>query len=64
MNDVEEGGRTVFPRARVGVEPRKGSAVFWWNLLPTGMSDFRTLHGACPVIRGTKWGEWEWDCEA
>ncbi|XP_037800653.1 prolyl 4-hydroxylase subunit alpha-1-like [Penaeus monodon] len=55
MNDVEEGGRTVFPRARVGVEPRKGSAVFWWNLLPNGMSDFRTLHGACPVIRGTKW---------
>lgn len=60
MNDVEEGGRTVFPRARVGVEPRKGSAVFWWNLLPTGMSDFRTLHGACPVIRGTKWVSNKW----
>ncbi|XP_042892206.1 prolyl 4-hydroxylase subunit alpha-3-like [Penaeus japonicus] len=60
MNDVEEGGRTVFPRARVGVEPTKGSAVFWWNLLPNGMSDFRTLHGACPVIRGTKWVSNKW----
>lgn len=57
MNDVAEGGRTVFPRVGVGVAPEKGSAIFWWNLLTTGMGDDRTLHAACPVLRGTKWGE-------
>lgn len=56
MNDVSEGGWTVFPRLGVGVAPQKGSAIFWWNLLPSGKGDERTLHAACPVLRGTKWG--------
>ena len=30
---VGEGGRTVFPRVGAGVQPKAGSAVFWW--LPT-----------------------------
>ncbi|XP_071527812.1 prolyl 4-hydroxylase subunit alpha-2-like [Panulirus ornatus] len=60
MNDVEEGGRTVFPRVGVGVEPRRGSAVFWWNLLPCGRGDVRMLHAACPVLRGTKWVSNKW----
>ncbi|XP_063884809.1 prolyl 4-hydroxylase subunit alpha-1-like [Scylla paramamosain] len=55
MNDVPEGGRTVFPRLGVGVAPQKGSAIFWWNLLSSGKGDERTLHAACPVLRGTKW---------
>ena len=56
MNDVGAGGRTVFPRVGVGVAPEKGSAVFWWNLLPSGKGDVRTLHAACPVLHGIKWG--------
>ncbi|KAG7174894.1 Prolyl 4-hydroxylase subunit alpha-1-like 4 [Homarus americanus] len=55
MNKVEEGGRTAFPRVGVSVEPREGSAVFWYNLLPSGKGDLRMLHAACPVLRGTKW---------
>lgn len=60
MSDVEEGGWTVFPRLGVGVKPRQGSAVFWYNLLPSGKGDPRTLHSACPVLRGSKWVSNKW----
>ncbi|CAG0914187.1 unnamed protein product [Notodromas monacha] len=54
LSDVEAGGSTVFPDAGVAVQPTKGSAVFWHNLLRNGHGDFRTVHGGCPVIRGSK----------
>ncbi|CAL8092289.1 unnamed protein product [Orchesella dallaii] len=31
LNDVEKGGQTVFINARVGVAPKKGSAIFWFD---------------------------------
>ena len=57
LNDVQAGGRTVFPRIGAGVVPVKGSAVFWYNLFESGDPDKLTLHGACPVLYGTKWGK-------
>ena len=57
INKVPAGGRTVFPRIGVGVKPIPGSAIFWYNLLDTGEPDRLTLHGACPVLYGTKWGK-------
>ena len=53
---MASGGRTVFPRIGAGIPPVAGSAVFWYNLFPSGDADQLTLHGACPVLYGTKWG--------
>ena len=40
----------------LGIRPEAGSAVFWYNLQRSGEADRLTLHGACPVLFGTKWG--------
>ena len=56
MSDVEAGGATVFPELNLSLWPQKGSAAFWYNLLPNGIGDERTRHAACPVLIGSKWG--------
>ena len=48
----------MFPRVGAGVKPVEGSAVFWYNLHESGDPDKLTLHGACPVLYGTKWGKY------
>lgn len=57
MNDVQEGGATVFMKVNVSLWPRKGSASFWYNLRDTGEQDHRTMHAGCPVLIGNKWGK-------
>ncbi|KAI4390000.1 hypothetical protein MLD38_002159 [Melastoma candidum] len=79
LNDVEEGGETVFPAANsnfssvpwwnelsdcgkrgLAVKPRMGNAVLFWSMKPDGTVDPRSLHGSCPVIKGTKWSAPKW----
>ncbi|XP_067220216.1 prolyl 4-hydroxylase subunit alpha-2-like [Chanodichthys erythropterus] len=60
MNDVEIGGATVFPKFGVAVQPKKGSAVFWYNLLRNGEVNWNTEHAGCPVLVGTKWVANKW----
>lgn len=57
---AEQGGATVFTKLKTKVQPRRGSAVFWLNLLPSGDGDYRTRHAACPVLLGTKWVSNKW----
>ena len=64
LSDVARGGRTAFPRLGVAVPPKKGSAVFWYNLKRSGRSDMNMLHGACPVLLGSKWVANKWVREA
>ena len=94
INDVEEGGSTVFPKApsnnpteppphalamfkkgsmeynllhkchtQMAVEPKQGTAALFYSIKPDGQIDKASLHGACPVIKGTKWGAniWIWN---
>jgi len=74
LSDVEEGGETQFPRAdgkgptydftscKAGlkVRPRKGTVAIFYDMDPYGGLQEYSLHGACPVVHGTKWGGTLW----
>ena len=60
LNDVPEGGETVFPRINLSVCPRKGSAVYFAYCNAAGEIDPMTLHGGAPVRAGEKWIATKW----
>ncbi|KAF2880915.1 hypothetical protein ILUMI_25244 [Ignelater luminosus] len=60
MSDVEQGGSTVFPRLKVAVRPKKGTALIWHNLNAYGEVIKETFHTACPVLVGSKWAANKW----
>uniref|UniRef100_A0A0K8RHR2 procollagen-proline 4-dioxygenase n=1 Tax=Ixodes ricinus TaxID=34613 RepID=A0A0K8RHR2_IXORI len=60
MSDVEEGGATVFPSLGVRVSPKKGDAVFWWNIMSSWEGEMLTWHAGCPVLYGSKWIANKW----
>ncbi|MGL4603227.1 MAG: 2OG-Fe(II) oxygenase [Iodobacter sp.] len=60
LNDVEEGGETVFPELGLAVAPKKGSAVYFEYCNSEGQVDPKTLHGGNPVLKGEKWIATKW----
>ena len=67
MEGPDAGGETAFPKGADGagfkVQPGKGSAVLFYNLLEDGNGDDLALHAALPIHRGEKWlaNFWVWD---
>ena len=60
LNDVEEGGTTIFPDIGLEVVPKKGSAVYFEYTNTKNQLDRLTLHGGSPVTRGEKWIVTKW----
>ena len=56
LNDVEEGGYTIFPKLDIEIDPRPGRIVFFQNIwLGSPHRHDQSLHGGAPVMAGTKW---------
>ncbi|XP_010266901.1 PREDICTED: probable prolyl 4-hydroxylase 3 [Nelumbo nucifera] len=44
----------------LSVKPKMGDAILFWSMRPDATLDPSSLHGACPVIKGTKWSCAKW----
>ncbi|WOL11970.1 prolyl 4-hydroxylase, alpha subunit [Canna indica] len=44
----------------LGVKPKMGDALLFYNMKPDATMDPQSLHGGCPVIRGNKWSATKW----
>jgi len=60
LSDVEKGGHTVFTKLGLTFYPKRGDAVFWYNLFRNGTGNYETQHASCPVLSGSKWVVNKW----
>ena len=60
LNDVIEGGETVFPEAGLSVVPRQGNGLYFEYTNSRLQVDPRSAHGGAPVRRGEKWIVTKW----
>jgi prolyl 4-hydroxylase len=60
LNDVADGGETVFPDAGIAVACRRGSAVYFRYMNGQRQLDPLSLHGGSPVRQGDKWIATRW----
>ena len=54
LDDVLEGGNTVFPFLGISVAPKVGTALVWQNIRTDETRINETSHAGCPVIIGNK----------
>lgn len=56
LRDVPKGGGTGFNLLGIEVQPRKGTMIFWHNVLPdTNKRDPFSKHAGLPVLEGEKY---------
>jgi prolyl 4-hydroxylase len=64
LNDVEEGGETVFPKLNITVKPQKGDLLYFKYNYPDNNINRLTYHGGRPVLPNhEKWIHTTWICE-
>lgn len=64
LNDVEEGGETVFPKLNITVKPQKGDMLYFKYDYPDNNVNRLTLHAGRPVLPNQeKWIHTTWICE-
>ncbi|EFN51228.1 hypothetical protein CHLNCDRAFT_141231 [Chlorella variabilis] len=51
---------TECARRHLAAKPTKGSAVLFHSIKPSGDLERRSLHTACPVVKGEKWSAPKW----
>jgi hypothetical protein len=50
LNDVKEGGETVFPTLNISVTPKQGTAIIWRSLDADGKCDKRSIHACMHTV--------------
>jgi prolyl 4-hydroxylase len=60
LNDVAEGGATVFDGLGLSVQPQAGALLLWNNMLPDGTPNPAVRHAALPVVSGVKYVITKW----
>lgn len=60
LNDVAEGGATVFPAIGLSVTPRRGHAVYFEYANSRQQLDGKSLHAGATVFDGEKWALTKW----
>ncbi|KDD72104.1 hypothetical protein H632_c3860p0, partial [Helicosporidium sp. ATCC 50920] len=53
-------GYSECARKFLAAKPRRGDAVLFHSIRPNGELERRSLHTACPVIKGVKWSAAKW----
>ncbi|SMG55095.1 2OG-Fe(II) oxygenase [Paraburkholderia susongensis] len=60
LNDVEDGGETVFPQLGWSVVPQRGHALYFEYGNRFGLADPGSLHASTPLRSGEKWVATKW----
>jgi prolyl 4-hydroxylase len=60
LNDVPDGGQTVFPQLGLAFSPIRGNACYFEYGDDSGRVDARCLHASATVDRGEKWVMTKW----
>ncbi|EFV76895.1 2OG-Fe(II) oxygenase [Cytobacillus oceanisediminis] len=60
LNDVEDGGETVFSKAGLSFVPKKGAAIYFHYGNAQGQLDRLSVHSSVPVRKGEKWAATKW----